>query len=208
MAMAEAQIAILKVIVAAQFFSSCYFKVQLLHNVTLITTRWTQRRWKGAHVVIFQGRKDKKSCENTVKFFVCENHPHFYLIIPKIMRGWSQYGIQKIGPTRCVCVSVNVFIDKSVCLFFEKKEISVSRHSNVTTAFQRRVESCSTLTFSHWRSWRKTHSAQFVSTHVLWPAVRSCAPLQQQNDAWCWIWNPASAFHISYLPSALLPLLT
>jgi len=32
--MAEAQIAILKVIVAAQFFSSCYFKVQLLHNVT------------------------------------------------------------------------------------------------------------------------------------------------------------------------------
>src|SRR4029434_5589934 len=36
MAMAEAQIAILKVIVAAQFFSSCYFKVQLLHNVTLI----------------------------------------------------------------------------------------------------------------------------------------------------------------------------
>ena len=35
MAMAERQIAILKVIVAAQFFSSCYFKVQLLHNVTL-----------------------------------------------------------------------------------------------------------------------------------------------------------------------------
>jgi len=35
MAMAEAQIAILKIIVAAQFFSSCYFKVQLLHNVTL-----------------------------------------------------------------------------------------------------------------------------------------------------------------------------
>ena len=35
MAMAEAQIAILKVIVAAQFFSSCYFKVQLLHTVTL-----------------------------------------------------------------------------------------------------------------------------------------------------------------------------
>ena len=35
MAMAEAQIAILKVIVAAQFFSSCYFKVELLHNVTL-----------------------------------------------------------------------------------------------------------------------------------------------------------------------------
>jgi len=35
MAIAEAQIAILKVIVAAQFFSSCYFKVQLLHNVTL-----------------------------------------------------------------------------------------------------------------------------------------------------------------------------
>src|SRR4029434_9541786 len=34
-AMAEAQIAILKVIVAAQFFSSCYFKVQLLHTVTL-----------------------------------------------------------------------------------------------------------------------------------------------------------------------------
>ena len=33
--MAEAQIAILKVIVAAQFFSSCYFKVQLLHTVTL-----------------------------------------------------------------------------------------------------------------------------------------------------------------------------
>src|SRR4029434_752708 len=35
MAMAEAQIAVLKVIVAAQFFSSCYFKVQLLHTVTL-----------------------------------------------------------------------------------------------------------------------------------------------------------------------------
>src|SRR4029434_3846391 len=35
MAMAEAQIAILKVIVAAQFFSSCYFKVQLFHTVTL-----------------------------------------------------------------------------------------------------------------------------------------------------------------------------
>src|SRR4029434_3700761 len=35
MAMAEAHIAILKVIVAAQFFSSCYFKVQLLHTVTL-----------------------------------------------------------------------------------------------------------------------------------------------------------------------------
>jgi len=33
--MAEPQIAILKVIVAAPFFSSCYFKVQLLHNVTL-----------------------------------------------------------------------------------------------------------------------------------------------------------------------------
>src|SRR4029434_4405035 len=37
MAMAEAQIAILKVIVAAQFFSNCYFKVQLLHDVTLIS---------------------------------------------------------------------------------------------------------------------------------------------------------------------------
>jgi len=35
MAMAETQIVILKVIVSAQFFSSCYFKVQLLHNVTL-----------------------------------------------------------------------------------------------------------------------------------------------------------------------------
>jgi len=34
-AIAVAQIAILKVIVAAQFFSSCYFKEQLLHNVTL-----------------------------------------------------------------------------------------------------------------------------------------------------------------------------
>src|SRR4029434_2975091 len=37
MAMAESQISILKVIVAAQFFSNCYFKVQLLHNVTLIS---------------------------------------------------------------------------------------------------------------------------------------------------------------------------
>jgi len=37
--MAEPQIAILKVIVSAQFFSSCYFKVQLLHNVTLINKR-------------------------------------------------------------------------------------------------------------------------------------------------------------------------
>jgi len=35
MAIAEAQIVILKVIVVAQFFSSYYFKVQLLHNVTL-----------------------------------------------------------------------------------------------------------------------------------------------------------------------------
>ena len=35
MAMAERPFSILKVIVAAQFFSSCYFKVQLLHNVTL-----------------------------------------------------------------------------------------------------------------------------------------------------------------------------
>src|SRR4029434_2734865 len=39
MAMAEAQIAKLKVIVAAQFFSSCYFKVQLLHTVTLISKK-------------------------------------------------------------------------------------------------------------------------------------------------------------------------
>jgi len=35
--MAEPQIAVLKVIVSAQFFSSCYFKVQLLHNVTLMS---------------------------------------------------------------------------------------------------------------------------------------------------------------------------
>jgi len=36
MAMAEPQIAKLKVIVSSQFFSSCYFKVQLLHSVALI----------------------------------------------------------------------------------------------------------------------------------------------------------------------------
>src|SRR4029434_4494428 len=41
MAMAEAQITILKVIVAGQFFSSCYFKVQLLHTVTLIAGSFT-----------------------------------------------------------------------------------------------------------------------------------------------------------------------
>src|SRR4029434_2472178 len=35
MAMAERPFSILKVIVAAQFFSSCYFKVELLHSVTL-----------------------------------------------------------------------------------------------------------------------------------------------------------------------------
>ena len=34
-AMAERPFSILKVIVAAQFFSSCYFKVELLHSVTL-----------------------------------------------------------------------------------------------------------------------------------------------------------------------------
>ena len=33
--MAERPFSILKVIVAAQFFPSCYFKVELLHNVTL-----------------------------------------------------------------------------------------------------------------------------------------------------------------------------
>jgi len=38
MEMAKPQIAILKVIVAAPFFSKCYFKVQLLHNVTLSAT--------------------------------------------------------------------------------------------------------------------------------------------------------------------------
>src|SRR4029434_7499981 len=35
MAMAERPFSILKVIVAAQFFSSCYFKVKKLHIVTL-----------------------------------------------------------------------------------------------------------------------------------------------------------------------------
>ena len=35
MAMAERPFSILKVIVAAQFFSSCYFQVELLHNVTI-----------------------------------------------------------------------------------------------------------------------------------------------------------------------------
>jgi len=43
MAMAETQIAILKDIVSAQFFSSCYFKVQLLHSVALsIPTHFQQ----------------------------------------------------------------------------------------------------------------------------------------------------------------------
>src|SRR4029434_6323156 len=37
MAMAERPFSILKVIVAAPFFSSCYFKVELLHSVTLRT---------------------------------------------------------------------------------------------------------------------------------------------------------------------------
>src|SRR4029434_6631904 len=36
MAMAERPFSVLKVIVAAQFFLSCYFKVELLHNVTLM----------------------------------------------------------------------------------------------------------------------------------------------------------------------------
>jgi len=35
MAIAETQIIILKVIVGAPFFSSCYFKVQKLHSVAL-----------------------------------------------------------------------------------------------------------------------------------------------------------------------------
>src|SRR4029434_7139646 len=36
MAMAERPFSILKVILVAQFFSSCYFKVELLHSVALI----------------------------------------------------------------------------------------------------------------------------------------------------------------------------
>src|SRR4029434_964503 len=38
MAMAERPFSVLKVIVAAQFFLSCYFKVELVHSVTLTYT--------------------------------------------------------------------------------------------------------------------------------------------------------------------------
>src|SRR4029434_9001467 len=40
MAMAERPFSILKVIVAAQFLSSCYFKVELLHSVALKLAGW------------------------------------------------------------------------------------------------------------------------------------------------------------------------
>ncbi|XP_056280057.1 ragulator complex protein LAMTOR5 [Pseudoliparis swirei] len=54
MTIAEAQIAILKVIVAAQFFSSCYFKVQKLHSVALSNhSRGFILEWAGSWAVCY-----------------------------------------------------------------------------------------------------------------------------------------------------------